>query len=117
MMEPIKCLLWSCPEITQVWKRVLRLMVLIHANFVITWGGVKWYILERQLLLYEKEDIVESFHIVLPLVQMVQPFLFDKLQIRDGIIWKTISSILIWAIWKWRCTSVHGHVIYILVDY
>ena len=36
-------------------------------------------------------DIVETFHIVPPVVQMVQPFLFDKLQIRDDIIWKTIS--------------------------
>ena len=42
--------------------------------------------LEGQLLLYEKEDIVEAFHIVPPLVQMVQPFLFDRLQIRDDII-------------------------------
>ena len=47
------------------------------------------------MLLYEKEDILEAFHIV-PLVQMVQPFLFDRLQIRDDIIWKTISSILNW---------------------
>ena len=72
----------------QVWKRVLRLVVfnLIHSNRAITWGVVKWGILEGQLLLYEKEDIVEAFHIVPPLVQMVQPFLFDMLQIRGDII-------------------------------
>ena len=51
-------------------------------------------------MLYDKEDIAESFHVVPPHVQMVQPFLFDMLQIRDDIIWKTISSILIWVIWK-----------------
>ena len=67
---------------------------------MITWSVVRWGILEGPLVLYEKEDIVEACHIVPPLVQMVQPFLFDKLQIRDDIIWKTISSILIWTIWK-----------------
>ena len=59
-------------------------------------GGV----LEGQLLLYEKEDIVEAFHIVPPHIQMVQPFISDSLQFRDDIIWKTISSILMWVNWK-----------------
>ena len=93
MTKPIKHVLWSCRKITQVWKRVLRLPVFIHANCVITWGVVRWGILEGQLL-HEKEDIMEAFHIVPPHVQMVQPFLFDTLQIRDDIIWKTNSSIL-----------------------
>ena len=50
------------------------------------------------MLLYEKEDIMKVFHIVPPFIQMVQPFQFDKLQIKDDIIWKTISSILMWVI-------------------
>ena len=29
---------------------------------------------------------------------MVQPFISDSLQFRDDIIWKTISSILMWVI-------------------
>ena len=66
MMESIKHVLWSCPKITQVWKRVLRLLILIHANCLITWGAIRWGILEGQLLLYEKEDMVEAFHIVPP---------------------------------------------------
>ena len=53
MMESIKHVLWSCPKIKQVWKRVLRRLVLIHANCVITRGAVRWGILEGQLLLYE----------------------------------------------------------------
>ena len=89
MIQSIKHVLWSCPKIMQVWHRVLRLLILIHANCVITWGAVRWGILEGQLLLYEKEDIVEAFHIVPPHIQMV-----DSLQFRDDIIWKTISSIL-----------------------
>ena len=92
-MESIKHVLRCCPKIRQVWKRVLRLMVLIHVNCVITWDVVEWGILEGRLLLYENVEIVETFHIVPPLVQMVQPFLFDRLQIRDDTIWKTISSI------------------------
>ena len=56
-------------------------------------------------MLYEKEDIMKVFHIVPPFIQMVQPFQFDKLQIKDDIIWKIISSILIWVIWKARCHS------------
>ena len=89
----------------QVWQRVLRLLILIHANRVITWGAVRWGILEGQLL-YEKEDIVEAFHIVPPHIHMVQHFLIDSLQFRDDIIWKTISSIPMWVIWKTRC-DVH----------
>ena len=41
---------------------------------------------------------MEAFHTVHPLVQMLQPFLFERLQIRDDIVWKTISSILMWVI-------------------
>ena len=41
---------------------------------------------------------------------MVQPFRFDRLQIRDDIIWKTISSILMWVIWKAQCKSVFDNV-------
>ena len=37
---------------------------------------------------------------------MVQPFISDSLQFRDDIIWKTISSIVMWVIWKARCTSI-----------
>ena len=89
----IKHVLWSCPKITQVWIKFIRLLVLIHANCGITWGAVRWGILEGQLLLHEKEDIVEAFHTVPPYVQMVMSFLFDRLQKKDDIIWKTISSI------------------------
>ena len=49
---------------------------------------------------------MEALHIVLPRIQMVQPFLIDSLQFRDDIIWKTISSILMWVIWKAQCTSI-----------
>ena len=49
---------------------------------------------------------MEAFHIVPPHIQMVQPFISDSLQFRDDIIWKTISSILMWVIWKARCTSI-----------
>ena len=108
-MESIKLVLWSCPKIKQVWQRVLRLLILIHANCVITWSAIRWGILEGQLLLYEKEDIVEAFHIVPPHIQMVQPFTSDSLQFRDDIIWKTISSIVMWVIWKARCTSVFNN--------
>ena len=100
MIESIKHVLWSCPKIMQVWKRVLRLLILIQANCVITWGAARWGILEGNWLLYEKDDIMETFYIVPPHIQMVQPFLFDRLQFRDDIIWKTISSILMWVIWK-----------------
>ena len=58
------------------------------------------------MLLYEKEDIVEAFHIVPPHIQMVQPFISDSLQFRDDIIWKRISSILMWVIWKAPCTLI-----------
>ena len=99
MMESIKHVLWSCPKIMQVWQRVLRLLILIHANCVITWGAVRWGILEGQLLLYEKEYIMEAFHKVPPHIQMVQPFISVSLESRDDIIWKTNSSILVWVIW------------------
>ena len=97
----------SCPKIMQVWQRVLRLLILIHVNCVITWGAVRWGILEGQLLLYGKEDIVETFHIVPPYIQMVHLFLIDMLQIWDDINWKRTSSILIW---KARCALVFDNV-------
>ena len=40
---------------------------------------------------------MEAFHIVPPHIQIVQPFISDSLQFRDDIIWKTISSILMWV--------------------
>ena len=110
MVESIKHVLWSCPKSRQIWQRVLKLLILIHANCVVTWGAVRWGILEGQLLLYEKEDIVEAFHIVPHHIQMVQPFISDSLQFRDDIIWKTISSVLMWVIWKARCASIFDNV-------
>ena len=52
---------------------------------------------------------MEAFHIA-SLIQMVHPFLIDRLQIQDEIIWKIISSILIWVIWKARCALVFDNV-------
>ena len=44
---------------------------------------------------------MEDVHIVPPHIQMVQvPFLIDCLQFRDDIIWKTISSLLMWVVLK-----------------
>ena len=41
---------------------------------------------------------------------MVHPFFIDKLQIRDDIIWKKISSILIWVLWKAQYAPVFDNV-------
>ena len=107
MMESIKHVLWSCPKIKQLWKSVLRLMIYIHANCVMPWGPGCCHVghSRRTIVVVLKEYKVEAFHINPPLVQMVQPFLIDRLQIRDDIIWKTIPSILSWLIWKARCAS------------
>ena len=86
-------------------------MVLIHSNRVITWGVVKWVILEGQLLLYEKEDIVETFHIVPPLVQMVQPFLFDRLQIRDAIVLIVSLTMFLLQLMNFGCSSFIRYVV------
>ena len=83
------------------------MLILINANCVIIWGAVRWGILEGQMLLYEKEDMVATFHITPPLVQMVHLFLIDMLQIWDDINWKRTSSILIW---KARCALVFDNV-------
>ena len=53
---------------------------------------------------------MDVFHIVPPHVHVVQPFLFDRLQMRDDIIWKTNSSILMWVIWKAQGVSVFDNV-------
>ena len=66
---------------------------MIHANYVITWGVARWGLLEGHIL-YEKHDIMETFHIVPPYIQIIKPFLFESLQFRDYIFWKTILSII-----------------------
>ena len=106
MVESFKRVMWCCPKIMQVWQRVLRLLILIRANCVITWDAIRWGILEGQPLLYEKKDIVKAFYMVPPHMQIVQRFISDSLQFRDDIIWKKISSSLMRVIWKAQCTSV-----------
>ena len=63
MTESTEHVLWSCPKIALVWKRLLRLLVVIHVNCVIAWGDVRWGILEGQSLLYETEDIWKEWRV------------------------------------------------------
>ena len=42
LIESIHHVLWICPIIREVWKRMLRIMYHVHGEQMYTWGFVRW---------------------------------------------------------------------------
>ena len=105
--ETAKHGLWSCPLAQQVWNKVLSLFLTINVGCRFSWGSAMWGVLHSILMLYEENDVHEAMAIHNRILILVSPFQQPRKQVRSVQIWKTVTSVTLWALWKCRCNRLY----------
>ena len=105
--ETAKHGLWSCPLAQQVWNKVLSLFLTINVGCRFSWGSAMWGVLHSSLMLYEADDIHEAMMVHNRRLILVSPFQQPRKQVRSVQVWKTVTMVTLWALWKCRCNRLY----------
>ena len=104
-IESVHHVLWVCPIARVVWKRMLRTLYPMYDKQVYNWGFVRWARLVEEIHNYEKEYIdflllSNGRHVL----EVPYPSTIRRLE--ENKVWSTISSLVVWVLWKARCKCV-----------
>ena len=90
----------TCPIARAIWKRMLRILYPIYGKQVYTWER-----LAKEIQNYEKVYVdflllFEGRHVL----EVSYPTTIRCLE--EDKVWSTISSLVVWVLWKPRCKCV-----------
>ena len=114
--ETTKHALWSCSIAQQVWNKVLSLFLTINVGCLFSWGSTVWGVLHSSLLLYEADDALEAKTVINRHLISVSLFQQPRKQMCVAHVWKTVSTITLWTLWKYRCKRRYDSIIPLLSD-
>ena len=66
-----------------------------------------WGVLHSSLMLYEADDIHEAMMVHNRRLILVSPFQQPRKQVRSVQVWKTVTMVTLWALWKCRCNRLY----------
>ena len=69
-----------------------------------------WGVLHSSLMLCEANDVNEAMTIHNRRLIVVSPFQQPQKQVRSVQIWKTVSTITLWVLWKYQCNRLYDGV-------
>ena len=75
-----------------------------------------WGVLHSNLLLYEADDALEAMTVINRHLITVSPFQQPRKQMRATHVWKIVSTITLWILWKYRCKRRYDSIIPLLSD-
>ena len=75
-----------------------------------------WGVLHSSLMLYEANDVQEAMMVQNRRLILVSPFQQPRKQVRSAQIWKTMTTITLWALWKCRCNRRYDAIYQCLSD-
>ena len=73
-------------------------------------GGNIWVMVQDKPMVYEKEDVVDALAMRHDLMRKTIIPLNPQIDADKPKIWRLLSSITIWCIWKARCLKVFQNV-------
>ena len=84
---------------------MLRMLYPIYGRQVYTWGFVRWGRLAKEIQNYEKE--YGEFLLLSDGRHVVEIFDITSIHcLEEDMVWSTISSLVVWVLWKARCKCV-----------
>ena len=72
-----------------------------------SWGSTMWGVLHSNLMLYEANDVLEAMMVHNRRLILVSPFQQPQKQVRSAQVWKIVTTITLWALWKCRCNGLY----------
>ena len=103
--ETVHHVLWVCPIARAVWKRMLRILYPIYGKQVYTWGFVRWGRLAEEIQNYERDYV--DFLLLSDGRHVLEVSYTTTIRcLEEDKVWSTISSLVVWVLWKARCKCV-----------
>ena len=88
----------------------------IDVGCLFSWGLTMWGALHSSLMLYEANDVQEAMMVHNRILILVSPFQQPRKQVWSVQIWKTMTTITLWALWKCRCNRRYDATYQCLLD-
>ena len=106
--ESLRHAFWECQQATQIWKRILRILVRTGESYTITWGMAAWASLCAEVEGYDFSIAAHKFKIrngrftTIPTQEVV----WEEPSKNLIPLWELLSSQTLWIIWKGRNKSL-----------
>ena len=86
----------------------------INAGCLFSQGSTVWGVLHFSHLLYEAYDAPEAMTVINRHLITISPFQQPRKQVRATHVWKIVSTITLWILWKYRCKRRYNSIIPLL---
>ena len=102
---------WLCHKIKQFWSKLFLLFRQHHSCSIFSWGAILWGVLHGDVMRYESTHASYVFHFSHGHLSLTSfPSSIWRFRIKNLVIWRTITSLALWIIWKARCDSIYNNV-------
>ena len=113
---------WLCQMIKEFGSKLFLLLRHHYSGSLFSWGAILWGVLHGDAMRYESTHVSHVFpfsHGHLSLTPF--PSSICRFKIKNLVIWRTITLLALWIIWKARCdfvfANVHIHLRTMLIDF
>ena len=112
--ETTKHALLSYSLAQHVWNIAISLFLTINAVFLFSWGSTVFGVLHSNLLLYKVDDAPKAMTVINQHLILVPPFQQPRKQLYATHVWKTVSTVTLWILWKYHCKRRYDSIIPLL---
>ena len=109
-------------RIKQLWSMLFLLLSQHYYHSIFWWGEVLWGVLHGDVMKYESRHASHVFHFSHGHLYLTSfPYCIQRFRIENMVIWRTITPLAFWIIWKARCDAVfnnaHIHLRTMLIEF
>ena len=95
-------------------NKLFSLFLTINVGCLFSWGSTVRGFIHSSLLFYEADDAPMAMTIINKHLITISPFQQPRNQMRVAHVWKIVSTVTLWILWKYRCKRRYDSIIPLL---